>query len=139
MTDVLTPEQRRFNMSRIRSKGNRSTEERMVSLLRDKGIHGWRRHYDLPGKPDFVFRSERVALFVDGCFWHACPDCYRMPTTNVAYWQAKRARNRRRDRHVTHELRGRNWHVVRVWEHSLREPDKVAARLRRILTIAGRR
>ena len=111
----------------------------MVALLRAYGIHGWRRHYDLPGRPDFVFRRERVAVFVDGCFWHACPACFRMPTSNVDYWRAKVKRNRRRDRLVTDELRRRNWHVVRVWEHAFKEPDRVAARLRRMLTIgAGR-
>lgn len=135
--DDLTPEQRSYAMSRVKARGNASTELRMVALLKAHRIHGWRRHLDIPGRPDFAFRRERVAVFVDGCFWHACPRCFRMPTSNADYWESKIERNKRRDSRVTRELRGKNWHVVRVWEHSLREPDKVAARLRRTLTRAG--
>jgi len=111
----------------------------MVALLRDRSITGWRRHYDLPGRPDFAFRRERVAIFVDGCFWHGCPECFRMPTSNTEYWQPKIARNRSRDRRVTRELRRRHWHVIRIWEHSLQDPDRVAARVQRMLSRAQRR
>lgn len=120
-------------MSRIRGKGNKSTEQRMIALLRAYGITGWRRHYPVPGKPDFVFRNERVAVFVDGCFWHRCPRCFRTPTSNAEYWVPKIDGNVRRDRRVTRELRQRGWHVMRIWEHCLRNPDRVAGRLRRML------
>jgi len=134
MPDVLTPAQRSFNMSSIRSKGNRTTEQRMIAIMKAADIKGWRRNYLLPGRPDFVFRRERVALFVDGCFWHKCPDCYRQPTSNVDYWKKKITRNVRRDRNMTAELRLRGWRVVRVWEHSLKDPARVAARMRRALS-----
>lgn len=138
MADVLTPSQRSFNMSSIRSKGNRTTEQRMIAIMKAAGIKGWRRNYPLPGKPDFVFRRERVAVFVDGCFWHKCPDCFRQPTSNEEYWEKKFARNVRRDRDVTAELRLRGWRVVRIWEHSLKkDPPRVATRMRRALSGRG--
>jgi len=138
VADVLTPSQRSFNMSSIRSKGNRTTEQRMIGIMKAAGIKGWRRNYPLPGKPDFVFRRERVAVFVDGCFWHKCPACFRQPTSNEEYWQKKFARNVRRDRTVSAELRLRGWRVVRIWEHSLkREPARVATRMRRALSGRG--
>ena len=133
MADVLTPDQRSFNMSRIRGKGNKSTEQRMVTLLKAHRITGWRRHYALPGKPDFVFRPQRVAIFVDGCFWHKCPRCFKAPSSNSDYWVPKIQGNVRRDRRVNRQLRQRGWRVMRVWEHSLRDPDRVAGRIARML------
>lgn len=133
MADDLTPAQRSYAMSRVRSRGNATTELRVVQLLRSRGLAGWRRHQPLPGRPDFSFRREKVAIFVDGCFWHGCPRCFRMPATNVEYWETKIARNVARDRRTTRELRGKGWTVVRVWEHSLREPDRVVSRVRRAL------
>jgi DNA mismatch endonuclease (patch repair protein) len=134
VADDLTPAQRSYAMSRVRSKGNLSTEQRMVVLLKAAGMTGWRRHLDLPGKPDFAFRRERVAVFVDGCFWHRCPRCFRMPTTNPEYWTRKIARNVARDRRVARELTAKGWTVVRIWEHSLeRQPGRVIGRLRRAL------
>lgn len=134
MSDVLTPDQRSFNMSSIRSKGNRSTEQRLVAIMKAAGITGWRRNSSLPGKPDFVFPKERVAVFVDGCFWHRCPDCFRQPTSNADYWERKIARNVQRDRQVTAELRARGWRVVRIWEHSLKQPEHIPTRMRRALS-----
>jgi DNA mismatch endonuclease (patch repair protein) len=72
-------------------------------------------------------------VFVDGCFWHACPRCFRMPATNRDYWEVKISRNVSRDRRITRGLRAKGWKVVRVWEHSLSRPDAVAARIGRAL------
>lgn len=119
MTDWLSKQQRSLNMSSIRSVGNKTTEQRVASLLRRSGLTGWRRHLKLPGKPDFTFRRERVAVFVDGCFWHGCPSCYRLPGDNRPYWREKLASNRRRDRRANRELRIEGWAVLRVWEHLL--------------------
>jgi DNA mismatch endonuclease, patch repair protein len=119
MPDVFTPAKRSAVMAAIRGKGNKDTELRMMALLRAHGITGWRRGVALFGKPDFVFRRERVALFVDGCFWHGCPRHATTPANNHAFWKAKLGRNAARDREVTRELRKAGWRVVRVWECAL--------------------
>ena len=120
MADWLTREQRSRNMASIRSVGNRTTEMVLVGLLREAGLSGWRRHLPLPGKPDFVFRKQHVAVFIDGCFWHACPKCYRLPQDNRPYWRTKMLRNKERDRQISQVLRSKGWRVLRVWEHSLK-------------------
>ena len=120
-------------MRAVRSHGNLSTELRMIAIFRLHGITGWRRHQKLPGKPDFIFRKARVAVFIDGCFWHSCPKHVRAPASNVEYWAAKLARNLARDRKVNSTLRRAGWTVVRVWEHALGEPARVASRLIRLL------
>lgn len=133
MPDVFTQEKRSEVMSRIRSSGNRDTELVLVALMRAHGITGWRRGQKLPGRPDFVFRRERVCVFVDGCFWHGCPLHFRRPKSRRAFWDAKIARNKARDRRVARELRAAGWKVLRVWEHALKKPGPLLARLRRAL------
>jgi DNA mismatch endonuclease (patch repair protein) len=98
MADVFTKAKRSAVMSLIRSRGNRATELRLIALMREHGITGWRRNAPVFGKPDFVFRRERVAVFVDGCFWHGCPRHATMPANNRTFWKAKLARNAARDR-----------------------------------------
>ena len=127
MADVFTAQKRSEVMSRIRGKGNRSTEIKFIEALRRGGLKGWRRNSSLPGRPDFVFSARRVAIFLDGCFWHACPKHYRPPTTNVAFWKEKIARNKWRDRKAGAEVRSAGWTVLRIWEHDLRNA-KLAAR-----------
>src|ERR1700686_5489548 len=105
MLDWLTREQRSRNMASIRSKGNATTERAFLRLLRRRRITGWRRHVNLPGRPDFVFRSRKVAVFIDGCFWHGCPRCYRLPEDNRPYWKAKVHSNRQRERRRPRKLR----------------------------------
>ena len=139
MPDVFTTAKRSEVMSKIRGRGNRATELVMVRMLRTRRITGWRRHLPLTGRPDFAFRAARVAMFIDGCFWHQCPRCSNMPATNRAFWRRKLAGNVARDRAVTRTLRRAGWRVLRVWEHALRgEPaqSRVAARLRRLLSTA---
>ena len=132
MADWLTRRQRSHNMASIRSAGNRTTERAFVALLRSAHITGWRRNVLLPGKPDFVFRSRRLAVFVDGCFWHGCPKCYRLPSDNRRYWRAKVLSNRLRDKRVARALRLGGWNVVRIWEHQLERPHGQHAVLSRI-------
>ncbi|MBX9856481.1 MAG: very short patch repair endonuclease [Gemmatimonadaceae bacterium] len=103
-------------LSAVRSTGNRSTELRMVGILRELGLSGWRRHLPLAGRPDFAWRRERVALFVDGCFWHGCPRCYSAPKHNGSFWARKLEENTVRDRRADTDLRRAGWRVVRVWE-----------------------
>jgi DNA mismatch endonuclease, patch repair protein len=83
--------------------------------------------------PDFAFRRQRVAVFVDGCFWHGCPKHSTMPANNRAFWEKKLSGNQARDRVVSRTLRREGWRVVRVWEHELRKPALVLARIRRVL------
>jgi len=124
MADWLSREQRSRNMASIRSKDNATTEGAFLEPLREANISGWRRHGKLPGKPDFIFPSRRLAIFVDGCFWHGCPRCYRAPEDNRRYWKAKVLSNRNRDRRRARELRTLNWRVMRIWEHSLVSPPQ---------------
>ena len=139
MADRHTRLQRSFNMSRIRSNGNRTTELRFIELLRSQKITGWRRNYALFGRPDFVFPERRVAIFIDGCFWHGCRSCNQTPTSNEDYWIAKFIRNRLRDKIVTRTLRSEGWHILRVREHALRTPRLWEWRLKKMLGIKGHR
>jgi DNA mismatch endonuclease, patch repair protein len=83
---------------------------------------------------DFVFRKERVVVFVDGCFWHGCPKHSNMPVNNRAFWEKKLTANKTRDRLVTRTLRQRGWRVIRIWEHDLaRRPEHCIKRIQRVL------
>lgn len=124
MTDVLTPAQRRFNMSRIRSKDTKP------ELLLRRGLHalGFRfrvHRRDLPGCPDLTFPRFRAALFVHGCFWHG-HNCvmFKLPATRTEFWSAKIAGNRKRDNRVLEELSARGWRTLIIWECTLRGPAK---------------
>lgn len=120
MPDVFTPQKRSEVMARIRGRGNKDTEVALAVLLRTNGLKGWRRHIPIVGRPDFVFRTQRVAVFVDGCFWHCCPKHSNIPANNRKFWARKLAKNRQRDRFVTATLRASGWRVIRIWEHDLR-------------------
>jgi DNA mismatch endonuclease, patch repair protein len=122
-------------MSRIRSQGNAATELRFIRLLKDFGITGWRRRYRLIGKPDFVFLKFRLAVFVDGCFWHGCSRCYNEPKSNRAFWRRKIVANRKRAVSVKRELRKSRWRVFRIWQHELKRKDetRLLARLKRAM------
>lgn len=129
MTDVLTPEQRKRNMSRIRGK-NTSPELKLRKMLWESGIRGYRVHYKLLGKPDIVFTRKKVVVFVDGCFWHKCPVCFRPPETNAEFWNDKLQKNVERDLKVTKELEDLGWTVLRFWEHEVKKtPEDVLARI----------
>ena len=117
-------------MSRIRSRGNKNTELALIKLLSQHHITGWRRNQKVFGNPDFIFRRSRLAIFVDGCFWHGCPKCYIRPRSNKAFWDDKFARNKTRDSRVNRELRKLGWRVVRIWEHDL--PRRSGMCIRRI-------
>jgi len=133
MADVFTRKKRSEVMSRIRGHGNKDTEIALIGVFRQYRITGWRRHWALLGKPDFVFPKSRVAVFVDGCFWHRCPKHSTKPAANRKFWERKLQANVRRDRLVTRTLKARGWLVVRIWEHDLRHSKRVASRIRRIL------
>lgn len=133
MTDVLTPEQRKKNMSRIRGK-NTSPEMKLRKLLWQNGIRGYRIHYNLPGKPDIVFTRKKLIIFVDGCFWHKCPLCFKPPATHAEFWEEKIQKNVERDKRVNEELEKTGWIVLRIWEHEIRKsPDAVLEKIRQYL------
>ena len=126
----------------------KATERKLIALMRAHGIGGWRRGASLRLKverrklkavirtrPDFVFPRERLAVFVDGCFWHGCPIHATWPKNNAAFWEAKILGNRKRDRAVTRELKRRGWRVLRIWEHALarKHEARTVGRLRRAL------
>jgi DNA mismatch endonuclease (patch repair protein) len=121
MADVFSKRKRSDIMSRVKGRGNKATELAMVALLRRHGITGWRRHARIFGNPDFVFPKHRLAVFVDGCFWHGCPKHATQPASNRAFWREKLARNKTRDRLVTRMLKQRGWFVLRVWQHELKK------------------
>lgn len=106
-------------------RGNRRVgtqpEARLRSALHGKGLRFRKNHPIVAGevrvRPDIVFPRSRVAVFVDGCFWHACPDHGTKPKSNTSYWAPKLARNVERDRRVDRGLTGEGWKVVRIWEH----------------------
>ena len=135
MPDVFTKTKRSEVMSKIRSHGNRDTELALITVFRAHGFTGWRRRQPVFGKPDFIFRAAKVAVFVDGCFWHGCPRHCRMPGSNRAFWRKKIGRTRTRDRLVSRTLRQRGWHVLRIWEHALvrKKEASLVRRLGRVL------
>ena len=135
MADVFSKAKLSQVMSRIRGRGNISTELTLARLFRQNGIKGWRRHLRLPGTPDFAFQETRIAVFVDGCFWHGCPRCFSPPKANRKFWDEKMSRNRLRDRRVNSEMRRRGWFVLRVWEHQLPNPSSVIRRITRNLIL----
>lgn len=131
--DIWSKQKRSEVMSAIRGRGNRSTELAMVALFRSFGITGWRRHQNLLGRPDFVFREARLAVFVDGCFWHGCSIHGVRPKQNRAFWDVKISTNMKRDRRVTRHLRNSGWTVIRIWEHQLRMPASAVRRVQAAL------
>ena len=139
MSDIFTKRKRSQVMAAIRSKGNLETEARLAKILRFYGVNGWRRHQPLLGNPDFIFRKARLAVFVDGCFWHGCPRHGRKPGSNQEYWIEKLERNRRRDRQVSRSLRKLNWLVLRIWAHELRKPERVMRKINSLLSVSARR
>ena len=134
MTDIYSKTKRAEIMSLVRGRGNRSTELLVIKMFRKCGINGWRRHVPLTGRPDFTFKVARVVVFIDGCFWHLCPIHGTIPKHNMEFWQAKLTANRARDRRVERVLRARQWRVIRIWHHDLRQrPDASMRRVARAL------
>src|SRR2546423_13169961 len=133
--DTLSSRERSERMARVRGTGNKSTEVRLLKTLRTARIGCWRRRVRLLGSPDFVWRRERVALFVDGCFWHSCPRHGRVPKSRKAFWVPKLASNKERDHAVSRALRAAGWRELRIWEHDLvgKQEERLVGRLRRAL------
>jgi DNA mismatch endonuclease (patch repair protein) len=122
-------------MSKVKSKGNKSTELRLRLALVRAGLKGWKMHpNNIPGRPDFYFYRQRVAIFVDGCFWHACKRCGHMPRVRSSFWQLKFQRNRRRARIVARDLGRERIVIARFWEHDVRQSsNRVARKIAKLL------
>lgn len=130
MADVLSPEQRRYNMSRIRGKDSKP-EMVVRRLVHGLGYRYRLHHRDLPGCPDLVFTSRRKVIFVHGCFWHRhrCRYGRPMPATRRRFWQAKLEGNKARDAKNRRALRRCGWRVLVVWECQTKDLEKLADRL----------
>lgn len=121
-------------MSHVKSSRNASTEEKLITIFRNYGIKGWRRKYKVYGKPDFVFQREKVAVFVDGCFWHGHNCRNTQPNQNEEFWRRKIIRNMERDEVVTKYLGKLGWTVLRIWECELKKKniEKLLIRLEQV-------
>jgi DNA mismatch endonuclease (patch repair protein) len=95
LVDTVGKRKRSEIMANGRSRGNASTELKALKIMRQNGIKGWRRHFPIFDRPDFAFPKTRIALFIDGCFWHGCPRCYRAPKSSCDYWRQKITRNKK--------------------------------------------
>ncbi|MBD5145387.1 MAG: DNA mismatch endonuclease Vsr [Ruminococcus sp.] len=119
MSDVFEKSKRSEIMKKVRSNNNKSTELKLIQIFKENNIHGWRRNYKVKGHPDFVFLDKRIAVFVDGCFWHG-HDCRNTrPKDNEDYWAKKRERNIKHDKEITEYFEKRGWTVIRIWECEL--------------------
>ena len=123
MADVFAAEKRSEIMRQVKSKKNKSTELRLIGVFKENGITGLRRSYAVKGHPDFVFPKQKIAVFVDGCFWHG-HDCRNTrPADHQDYWQKKRERNIKHDQEVTAMFEARGWTVLRIWECELKKKN----------------
>ena len=127
---IAERQQRSRTMASIPSHRT-SLEQRLATSMWVAGIRGWRRNLKVERtRPDFTFSRQRVAVFVDGCFWHGCRKCGRRPSSNKTYWTAKLARNIERDGEQTKRLRSAGWTVVWLWGHEIeRDPEGSALRV----------
>lgn len=137
MPDVMTRDQRSRCMSRIRGRDT-LPELAVRRLVWAKGLR-YRTKSKLPGRPDMVFSSARLAVFVDGCFWHKCPIHSVAPKQHAEFWRVKINGNVQRDKRVTSELKRLGWSVMRIWEHRIEaDPEAVGNRIC-ARVVAGRR
>lgn len=137
MSDVFSKAQRSEIMRKVKANGNKSTELRLIALFKKMGITGWRRNYPVKGHPDFVFLGKRIAVFVDGCFWHGHDCLNTRPANNKDYWQKKRERNIRHDKEITALFVSRGWTVLRIWECELKKQNEavLAEKLGKVLNL----
>lgn len=143
MPDNLSPQDRQKTMRAVKSKGT-SLERSLCSMLAGMHLAGWRQNADdILGKPDVVFDTEQVAIFVDGCFWHGCPLCKRkLPVANHLYWTQKIQRNVERAQTCNLKLADAGWKVIRIWEHQLRDAaarKQVQRQIRSAIKSTGQR
>lgn len=129
--DVLTPEQRQKNMSRIRGKETKP-EIIVRKYLFSRGVRYRKNDRRLPGHPDIVFPKYHTVVFVNGCFWHGHENCryYRLPKTNTVFWRNKIERNKERDSEIITRLESLGWKAIIVWECEIKTKTEMESRLR---------
>jgi DNA mismatch endonuclease Vsr len=126
-------------MRAIHGQGNRSTEVRLRMALVREHVKGWTiNERRLPGNPDFYFPQQKLAIFVDGCFWHGCPNHGHQPKTHREYWKTKIALNKTRDIQTKQLLVGQGIRTIRLWEHSLKNPGKAARKILAIISVVDK-
>jgi DNA mismatch endonuclease (patch repair protein) len=118
--DNVSKEVRRKTMRAIKSHHSKM-EDKVITALWRKGLRFRRNVGNLEGKPDIAIKKYKLVIFIDSCFWHGCELHCRMPQSNTGYWQTKIQRNKNRDREVNEHYVSKNWKVLRIWEHDLKE------------------
>lgn len=132
MTDIFSKDKRSKNMSKIGPKDT-GPEIKVRKWLFSRGL-GYRLHADLLGKPDIVFPSKKVAIFVNGCFWHLHGCKYsKFPTTNKNFWKKKLTKNKKRDHRVTKNLKERGWRIITIWQCEIRTRSKFKERMQKLM------
>ena len=118
-------------MASVKSSGT-TLEQAVARLFRTNKISGFVKNpKNIPGNPDIIFKRLKIAVFIDSCFWHGCPKHFRMPNSNHYYWLNKIGRNIDRDKQISSLLRRQGWSVLRIWEHDLKKPDNIIAKVKR--------
>ena len=131
MTDVHTKEQRSYNMSQIKSKDTKP-EVALKKAIVKSGINPSFNNNKITGKPDIVFIRKKIAIFIDGCFWHKCPTCFRLPKTNRKFWRKKINSNVKRDRKINRTLKKQGWKILRIWEHEIKKISEINRKVKLI-------
>ena len=123
MADIFSKEKRSSVMARVKASGNKTTELKLIEYFSANNITGWSRNYKVKGHPDFVFLDRKIAIFVDGCFWHG-HDCRNTrPADNADFWNKKREKNIQHDKEITALFERRGWTVIRIWECELKKKN----------------
>ena len=123
MADNLTEEQRKKCMCSIKSKWT-TQESKIHNFLKGNKIKH-KMHPKIKGSPDIIIPNKKIAIFLQGCFWHKCPIHYKEPKSKKRYWVGKIKRNVLRDRNNVKLLKKQGWKVVIIWEHDLKRFDKI--------------
>lgn len=133
MSDNLKPDDRKRTMQAVKSRGTK-LERRLVAMLAGMGIRGWKKNVaSIIGKPDIAFPEQKIAIFVDGCFWHGCLHCHRkLPKTNRAYWKRKIKRNVELAEFYNEQLNKAGWTVIRIWEHEINDTFELKSRIKEL-------
>ncbi len=132
MTDLFTIEKRSEIMSKIRKKDTK-IEIEFRKILWNKGFRYRIDYKNLIGRPDIVFKSKKIAIFIDGCFWHKCLTCYKEPKSNKSYWLPKIENNLKKDIIVNNKLREEGWIIIRIWEHELKKKNNLEKKANEII------